>query len=365
MSPLAASTDLDRFRIATEVREAQTLSPHAQQSAQTRGRLRPEPLDPLRTEFMRDRDRILHSKSFRRLKHKTQVLIDPEGDHYRTRLTHTLEVAQIGRTIARCLRLNEDLVEAITLAHDLGHTPFGHGGEEAIDEVLQEYVPGAKFRHYDQSIRIVDTLENDGHGLNLTWEVRDGILGHSKGSKDLGIVAGEQMPDTLEGMVVRIADRVAYINHDIDDALRAGVLSPSDLPASSNAVLGKTHSARISTMVANIVTSSDSQPFVAMTGEVLSATNELKDFMYANVYTIDRRGNVEMSKAKFMLGQLFRLYMDHPEAVPEALRGDGAAYESLTIAEKAQCVTDYIAGMTDRYASHKFREHFLPEAWAS
>ncbi len=321
MAELTQPTDLSRFRLSSEERERQSLSLFAMLSSNSRGRVRPENPDPIRTAFQRDRDRILHSKAFRRLKHKTQVFIDPGTDHYRTRLTHTLEVAQIARTIARALRLNEDLTEAITLAHDLGHTPFGHGGETALDEVLSEYVPGATFRHYEQSLRIVDILEKDGKGLNLTWEVRDGILGHSKGSKDLGIVSGEQMPDTLEGMVVRISDRIAYINHDIDDAFRAGVIGPADLPKDAIDILGVTHSKRISTMVTNVLLSSESRDFVAMTGEVLKATNQLKDFMFERVYTIDRRGNVEMSKAKFMLIQLFKLYMDHPEAARVRLPG--------------------------------------------
>jgi dGTPase len=357
--------DLNRFRLETEAREARFLSEYAMKAVDSRGRLIPELKDPIRTDFQRDRDRIVHSKAFRRLKHKTQVFIDPEEDHYRTRLTHTLEVAQIARTIARALRLNEDLTEAITLAHDLGHTPFGHGGESALDEVLREYVPSARFRHYEQSLRIVDAIEKDGKGLNLTWEVRDGILGHSKGSKDLGIVAGDQMPETLEGMVVRISDRIAYINHDIDDAFRAGVITFDDLPAGAIAVLGDSHSRRIATMVTNVILSSENQPVVAMTGAVLAATNELKDFMYDTVYTIDMRGNHELSKARFLLGQLFRVYMEHPESAPESLTGDVREFRILSVPERAQRVTDFIAGMTDRYASQKFREHFMPEVWGS
>jgi dGTPase len=365
MAAIDSDMNPHRFRLQHEAREAQFLSAHAQQAANSRGRLRPEPLDPIRTAFQRDRDRILHSKAFRRLKHKTQVFIDPEEDHYRTRLTHTLEVAQIARTISRALLLNEDLTEAITLAHDLGHTPFGHGGEMALDEVLREHVPGASFRHYEQSLRIVDVLEKDGQGLNLTWEVRDGILGHSKGRKDLGIVSGDQMPETLEGMVVRISDRVAYINHDIDDAFRAGVIKPEDLPKEAIDVLGKTNSERIGAMVSNVLASSENQPFVAMTGDVLAATNLLKDFMYDNVYTIDRRGNVEMSKAKFMLAQLFRVYMLRPAEAPESLYHSLDEFNAMSVEQRAQRVTDFIAGMTDRYASHKFREHFIPEAWGA
>ncbi len=352
-----------QFREHQEALEAQTLSPYAVQSVQTRGRAIPEELDPIRTEFQRDRDRILHSKAFRRLKHKTQVFIDPEEDHYRTRLTHTLEVAGIALTLARALRLNEDLAEAITLAHDLGHTPFGHGGEEALDEVLREYVPDGDFKHYDQSLRIVDVLEREGRGLNLTWEVRDGILGHSKGSKDLGIVEGTNLPTSLEGMCVRIADRIAYINHDIDDSVRAGVLNVADLPQDALDVLGRSHSGRIGTMVMNVLESSVGQNEVRMTGAVLQATNRLKDYMYANVYTLDTRGNIELHKAQFMLKELFRLYMGSPQMhLPMDVAADD--FDGLSVEDRARRVTDFIAGMTDRYAAMKFRQHFFPEAWS-
>jgi len=352
-----------QFRERQEALEAQTLSPFAVRAADTQGRARPEAQDPVRTDFQRDRDRILHSKAFRRLKHKTQVFIDPEEDHYRTRLTHTLEVAQIARTLARALRLNEDLTEAITLAHDLGHTPFGHGGEEALGEVLREYVPDAEFKHYDQSLRIVDVLEKHGQGLNLTWEVRDGILGHSKGSKDLGIVEGTNLPTSLEGMCVRIADRIAYINHDIDDSVRAGVLRTEDLPQDTLDVLGRSHAKRIGTMVINVLQSSVGQPEVRMTGEVLTATNKLKDYMYAHVYTMDTRGNTEMHKAQFMLKQLFRLYMGSSQILLPMEELEPHEYEGLSVEDRARRVTDFIAGMTDRYATMKFRQHFFPEAW--
>ena len=352
-----------QFREYQEALEAQTLSPYAVQSAGTRGRAKPEALDPVRTEFQRDRDRILHSKAFRRLKHKTQVFIDPEEDHYRTRLTHTLEVAQIARTLARALRLNEDLTEAITLAHDLGHTPFGHGGEEALGEVLREYVPDAEFKHYDQSLRIVDVLEKHGQGLNLTWEVRDGILGHSKGSKDLGIVEGANLPTSLEGMCVRIADRIAYINHDIDDSVRAGVLELADLPQDTLDVLGRSHSKRIGTMVQNVLESSVGRDEVRMTGAVLSATNALKDYMYANVYTMDTRGNVELHKAQFMLKELFRLYMGSSQMLLPIEELGPPEFDGETTAARARRVTDFIAGMTDRYAAMKFKQHFFPSAW--
>ena len=352
-----------QYREYQEALEAATLSPHAVRAANTRGRVRPEPPDPVRTEFQRDRDRILHSKAFRRLKHKTQVFIDPEEDHYRTRLTHTLEVAQIARTLARALRLNEDLTEAITLAHDLGHTPFGHGGEEALDQVIREYAPDGHFRHYDQSLRIVDVLEKGGVGLNLTWEVRDGILGHSKGNKDLGIVEGTQLPSSLEGMCVRIADRIAYINHDIDDSVRAGVLMAEDLPQDALHVLGRTHSQRISTMVMNVLESSAGQSDVKMSGPVLAATNELKDYMYANVYTINTRGNVEMCKAQSLLKELFRLYMGQPNLFSEEDELHNTKFETLPILERVRSVTDFVAGMTDRYAAAKFRQHFFPSVW--
>jgi dGTPase len=352
------------FREHQEQLEAATLSPFAVQSAHSRGRAKPEALDPVRTEFQRDRDRVLHSKAFRRLKHKTQVFIDPEEDHYRTRLTHTLEVAQIARTIARALRLNEDLTEAISLAHDLGHTPFGHGGETAVDEVLREFIPGAEFRHYDQSLRVVDVLEKGGAGLNLTWEVRDGILGHSKGSKDLGLVQGENLPSSLEGMCVRIADRIAYINHDIDDSIRAGVLSLADLPQECLMVLGQTHSQRIATMVVNVLQSSVGQNEVRMTGAVLEATNQLKDFMYAEVYTINSRGNGELHKAQFMLKELFRLYMAADTLFPTDEDLAPHDFHRLPLPERARRVTDFIAGMTDRYAVRVFKQHFFPEAWA-
>jgi dGTPase len=353
-----------QFREYQEALELETLSPYAVAASKTKGRQKPEPLDPVRTEFQRDRDRILHSKAFRRLKHKTQVFIDPEEDHYRTRLTHTLEVAQIARTLARALRLNEDLTEAITLAHDLGHTPFGHGGEEALDQVIREYLPDGEFRHYDQSLRIVDVLEKNGTGLNLTWEVRDGILGHSKGSKDLGIVEGTQLPSSLEGMCVRIADRIAYINHDIDDSVRAGVLNLDDLPQDALDILGRTHSKRISTMVINVLESSVGKPEVSMTGPVLWATNSLKDYMYANVYTINTRGNMEMGKAQSMLKELFRLYMGQPNLFPEEDEFHDTKFETLPLPQRVRAITDFIAGMTDRYAAMKFKQHFFPAAWS-
>ena len=350
------------IRERTEQIERDSLSPHATLAAESVGRLRPEEPDPVRTAFQRDRDRVLHSKAFRRLKHKTQVFLDPEEDHYRTRLTHTLEVAQISRTVARALRLNEDLAEAIALAHDLGHPPFGHEGEAALDDVLREFVPERHFRHYEQSLRVVDILEKDGRGLNLTHEVRRGIVGHSKGKADLfgPPVALERDPDDppLEAMAVRICDRIAYVNHDIDDAVRAGVLRLEDLPAEVGAALGQTHGERIEVMVANVIETSLDQPWVSMSEPVLGVTNRLKDFLFTHVYTCPNVAKAELAKGSALLKSLFRLYMEQPELMPGG-RGDTA----LPVPQRAQVVLDYIAGMTDRFASDMFLRHFFPRDW--
>jgi dGTPase len=329
--------------------EREILSPYACLAAESRGRAHDEEKDPVRTDFQRDRDRIIHSKAFRRLKHKTQVFIDPDEDHYRTRLTHTLEVSQIARTIARALRLNEDLTEAIALGHDLGHTPFGHAGEQALDEVLQEYVPGRRFHHAEQSLRVVDKLEKGGAGLNLTWEVRNGIAHHSKGRADLGIDL--RGPATLEGKVVRIADRVAYINHDIDDAIRAGVISGADLPEASTAAVGKSHSQRITSMVMDIITSSSGKNSISISESHRRAINELKDFLYQRVYGVDHPGIVELRNAGDMLREMFRYYMEHPDELP------GTQTEDLSTVEgRATAVCDFIAGMTDRYAPKAYAQ---------
>lgn len=339
-----------------EAWELSSLAPWAAKSAESRGRERPEPSDPVRTAFQRDRDRILHSKAFRRLKHKTQVFIDPEEDHFRTRLTHTLEVAQIARTIARALRLNEDLTEAISLSHDLGHPPFGHAGEEALDAVYREYVPEAGFRHYEQSLRVVEVLEShgEGPGLNLTWEVRDGIAHHSKGRKDLSDTTS-QRASTPEGKVMRIADRVAYINHDIDDAVRAGLLREEELPQDCIKLLGRTHSQRIATMVVDIVEQSDGCEEVEMTAEIAAATDRLKEFLFERVYCNPDVRTGELEKARRVITDLFRLYMDRPERMQgkQELRGADVPVRALS-------VCDYIAGMTDRYALSRFVEDFLP-----
>jgi dGTPase len=341
--------------------ERLALSPKAARSAETRGRVRPEPSDLVRTEFQRDRDRILHSKAFRRLKHKTQVFIDPEEDHFRTRLTHTLEVAQIARTIARALQLNEDLTEAISLAHDLGHPPFGHAGEQALDAVYREFVPDAEFRHDVQSLRVVEVLEvhGEGPGLNLTWEVRDGIAYHSKGRRDLADPTGERSA-TLEGKIMRIADRVAYVNHDIDDALRAGLIGAEQIPAAASDVLGRTHSARIATMVIDIVEQSADLEEIRMSAEVSAACDLLKEFLYERVYWRPHRGAVELKKAQRVVRELFRRYMEHPEEM------QGQTHlRDLETAERAQAVCDFVAGMTDRYAVARYVAHFLPRGMSS
>ena len=327
-------------RERTERIERETLSSRAVLAAETKGRDREEEPHPLRTAFQRDRDRILHAKAFRRLKHKTQVFLSPEGDHYRVRLTHTLEVSQIARTAARALRLNEDLAEAVALGHDLGHTPFGHLGEDALSPFLPQ-----PFRHNEQSLRIVDYLENDGRGLNLTWEVRDGILNHPWSTP---------LPATLEGQVVRFSDRIAYVNHDVDDALRAGVLRPEDLPVDAIGVLGATHSDRIDTLVGDLVTESTNADEVRMSEPVLGAMIALREFLFDRVYL---RGEVreEHQKAVGVVRALFAYYLDHPEQVPAeylAAPGDVATH-----------VADYIAGMTDRFALRTYEHLFLPQRW--
>ncbi len=345
---------MDAIRERYETLELETLAPQAVAACRSRGRMAEERECPVRTCFQRDRDRIIHCKSFRRLKHKTQVFIDPEEDHYRTRLTHTLEVAQIARTIARALRLNEDLTEAIALGHDLGHTPFGHAGEEALDAVYREYVPDGGFKHSEQSLRVVDHLEKKGLGLNLTWEVRDGILHHSKGSADLALDAAG--PATLEGKVVKISDRVAYINHDIDDAIRAGIITESDLPAEAVETVGRTHSDRIGAMVTDIIESSADLDVIGMSTRFRRATNHLKDFLFAEVYGRDVRGIVELQHAGESLKELFRYYMQHPEEMPDNMHEHSAEDD---IEARTRRVCDFLSGMTDRYAQKDYAARFL------
>jgi len=331
------------IRQLAEERE-ESLSPHAQRSRLSRGRLKDEEPCPIRTAFQRDRDRIIHSNSFRRLKHKTQVFIAPLGDHYVTRLTHTLEVSQVARTIARALNLNEDLAEAISLGHDLGHTPFGHVGEQVLNEL---YPPG--FRHNEQSLRVVDYLENNGRGLNLTWEARDGIVNHSKTRDD--ILQGDWgRASTLEGEVCRLADIVAYVNHDTDDAIRAGVLSEGDLPVSAVSVLGLSRSARINTMVTDIIEHSWSvrkggaagdRPTIGMSPRVLEATNTLREFLFTRVYDV-HAARQESARAREVVRRLYDYFGTHEEKLPPEYRLHGSG--------RQRQVVDYIAGMTDQYA---------------
>lgn len=329
------------IRLRSEETERQTLSPRASLSSATRGRETPEEECAVRIAFQRDRDRIIHSKSFRRLKDKTQVFTIPEGDHYRTRLTHTLEVAQIARTVARALRLNEDLTEAVALAHDLGHTPFGHAGEDALNEV---YAPG--FQHNFQSLRVVDVLEG-GRGLNLTWEVRDGIVNHT----------GPVRPATLEGQIVKIADRVAYINHDIDDAVRGGILTVEQLPGECLEVLGTTHRERINTMVLDLIhTNWNGSGLVRMSPDIQAATDRLRNFLFEWVY-IGSEAKKEEAKARHVVQRLFDYFKSNPENLPGEYLGRARSGD----VERVVC--DYIAGMTDRFAIRTFQKHFLPLPW--
>ena len=325
-----------------EQEEYDVLSPQAQKAAETKGRPSPEEDNDVRTCYQRDADRILHSKSFRRLMHKTQVFLQPEGDHYRTRMTHTLEVARIARTITRALRLNEDLSEAIAFGHDLGHTPFGHAGEVALTEVM-----GTPFRHNEQSLRVVDILEKDGAGLNLTYEVRMGILGHSRSSR---------LPETLEGQIVRISDQIAYINHDIDDAMRAGILTDGDIPREIADVLGESHRDRINTLVTNMIFHTLSSGELGMDPEISQAMEALRAFMFEHVYK-NPVAKGEESKARRILQELFEYYLRHPNALPEDFQ------PQITFEGMARTVCDYIAGMTDKYAMYKYSELFIPTAW--
>ena len=350
---MTEATQMATIRAELEERERQILCPWAAKSADSQGRLRPEREDPIRPAFQRDRDRIVHSKAFRRLKHKTQVFLAPTGDHYRTRLTHTLEVSQIARTITKVLRLNEELTEAIALGHDLGHTPFGHAGERA----LRELIPSG-FNHYEQSLRIVDVLEQDGVGLNLTWEVRDGISKHSKGKEGAPIrIDAAQRSATLEGQVARVADIIAYVNHDIDDAVRAGILRPEVLPQEAIAVLGVTPSERIGRMVADVVKQTlkrGEELQIQMSDDVLGATLELRAFLFEAVYENDV-ATAELKKAFGVLGGLWEKVREEPERFldPGTLERDG-----VDVAAR-----DFLAGMTDRYAISLFEDLFIPRPW--
>jgi len=341
------------IREQLEARERDTLAPQAAKSAASRGRLRPEPEDEIRPAFQRDRDRIIHCKAFRRLKHKTQVFFRPTGDHYRTRLTHTLEVSQIARTIAKVLRLHEELTEAIALGHDLGHTPFGHAGERVINSLM----PGG-FNHYEQSLRIVDVLENDGRGLNLTWEVRDGIAKHSKGKSGAPVGMPPAMrASTVEGQIMRVADLIAYINHDIDDATRAGLLTPEDLPQGPVRVLGASSSARISTLVRDVVTETLAANLseIRMSEPVLAALLELRTYLFDAVYE-NSTATVEFKKAADVLTGVWEKVLERSD---EFLDRRTIEHEGVDAAAR-----DFVAGMTDRYAVRLFEQFFIPKPWA-
>jgi dGTPase len=342
------------IREQLEQREREILSPQAAKSALSRGRLHAEAEDDVRPAFQRDRDRIIHCKAFRRLKHKTQVFFAPTGDHYRTRLTHTLEVSQIARTIAKVLRLHEELTEAITLGHDLGHTPFGHAGEKILDALM----PGG-FIHYVQSLRIVDRLENDGRGLNLSWEVRDGIAKHSKGKSGAPVgMAAADRASTVEGQIMRVADLIAYVNHDIDDATRAGLLRPEDLPKAPIQVLGGTSSARIGTMVKDVVreTLAGDLSEIRMSDTVLGAVLALRGFLFEAVYE-NAIATAEFRKASDILSGLWEKVRERPD---EFLDRRTVEAEGLDAAAR-----DFLAGMTDRYAVRLFEQLFIPKPWAT
>jgi dGTPase len=345
---------MSSIREQLEQREREILAPAASKSADSRGRLRPEEEDGIRPAFQRDRDRIIHCKAFRRLKHKTQVFFAPTGDHYRTRLTHTLEVSQIARSIAKVLRLNEELTEAIALGHDLGHTPFGHAGERVINEL----VPGG-FNHYEQSLRIVDILEHDGAGLNLTWEVRDGIARHSKGKSGMPVGADpEHRASTIEGQIARVADIIAYVNHDIDDAVRAGLLRDEDLPAARVEVLGRSSSERIGRMVTDVVleTLAGGMTEIRMSQNVLDATVGLRAFLFDAVYE-NELATAEFKKASGILGGLWTKVREEPATFLDARV---IAAEGLDAAAR-----DFLAGMTDRYAVNLYEQLFIPKPWVS
>lgn len=327
------------IREIIEQNEEKILSPYAVLSKNTKGRQKEITSCDMRTEFQRDRDRIVHAKSFRRLKHKTQVFLAPAGDHYRTRLTHTMEVSQIARTIARSLALNEDLTESIALGHDLGHTPFGHTGERVLNSICS-----FGFNHCKQSLRVVDFLEN-GTGLNLTYEVRDGILNH----------AGDNEANTLEGKIIKLADRIAYINHDIDDALRGGIIKESGIPKRCLEILGKTHGVRISTLIQDVVYASHGKNEITMTEKIADAMGELRKFMFETVY-VDSEAKKEDEKAQRVVLMLFETFMKKPELM-------GIDLLDIERVGKEQSVCDYIAGMTDNYAIYKFNEIFIPKKW--
>lgn len=335
------------IREQIEEREHAYLSPYATWSSKSRGRAREEEPCDMRPVFQRDRDRILHCKSFRRLKQKTQVFLSPRGDHYRTRLTHTLEVSQIARTIAKALCLNEDLVEAIALGHDLGHTPFGHAGERALNKLSP-----FGFEHARQGVRVVELLEKDGRGLNLTWEVKDGILNHQTCGR----------PATLEGEIVRLADKVAYLHHDIDDSIRGGILREDDIPEHLRVTLGQTTKVRLNTLVNDIIEQSMERPVIEMSPEIAGAMKELRQFMFQSVY-LNSEAKAEEAKAVQMITELYHYFCEHPEALPDYYQTVMCGNGIEGGVEKERVVCDYIAGMTDTYSVKVFQEIFIPKSW--
>ncbi len=336
------------IREEIEERESAILSEHACLSSKSRGRLRSEKKCDIRTDFQRDRDRIIHSKAFRRLRYKTQVFLAPKGDHYRTRLTHTLEVSQIARVISKALALNEDLTEAIALGHDLGHTPFGHAGESVLNNLLKN-----GFRHNEQSLKVVDEIEKDGRGLNLTFEVRDGILKHSKGK---GPIVSENLPVTKEGQVVRVADLIAYLSHDMDDALRAKVITDSSIPTAVRKYLGDKHSHRINSMVRDVINySKKNNCIISFSEEILEVVHELRDFMYKNVYEADIVHR-EFYKAEKIMEQLFNFFIENKEIFLQVS-------ELKEIRSLEDDIASFISGMTDRYALYLYEKFFLPKPW--
>ncbi len=347
------------LRHELEEREARNLSPFACHSKNSKGRLHPQTECPIRLIFQRDRDRIIHSKTFRRLTHKTQVFLAPTGDHYRTRLTHALEVAQIARTIGVALRLNGHLIEAIALGHDLGHTPFGHAGES----ILNELHPNG-FRHYEQSLRVVEVLENKGKGLNLSHEVRDGILKHSKGRRDIIPVDLDELPETMEGQVVRVSDIIAYVNHDLDDAVRAELIEDKDIPDYIKETLGSTNSHRISTMVTDLIvkTIESGESSLAMSPEILQVTSDLRTFLFENVYQTNQVHS-EFVKAMRIIRELYHYFMEEDIKLP-----CGNIWQAHTRygeeTPRHQKVCDFLAGMTDRYALDLYTNIFFPKRWS-
>ena len=331
------------LREERQVQERQILSPLASLAAESKGRTRPEKECEIRTCYQRDIDRIIHSKAFRRLKHKTQMFLSPEGDHYRTRLTHTLEVVRIARTIARALSLNEDLAEAVALGHDLGHTPFGHAGERALNDILEDE---GGFRHNEQSLRVVERIEKDGRGLNLTHEIKNGILHHT----------GDIRPDTLEGNIIRLADRIAYLNHDVDDAIRAGILRETDIPEELSCAFGREYGERLDNLIHDVVEESARRGEIALSPRTAFAFDSFYSFMFASVYR-NMKAKSEETKVFGILNGIFGYYVDNPDKLPEE-------YRRIVVQDGLRrAVADYVSGMTDKYAIDRYSELFIPEAW--